>query len=137
MASLVRILAVIAAAIVALSFVFFVVDQSAEGSENQVRSLEDKGERASSDAVIDTINPGPKIERLRERSHSDIREYIDDGNDILLSPFASIIDSGNVWARRLVPGAIGILLYGVLGMLLANALPGPKHDVRDWREAHS
>jgi len=137
MASLVRILAVIAAAIVALSFVFFVVDQSTEGSENQVHSLEDKGVRARSDVVINTINPGPKIERLRERSHSDIREYIDDGNDILLSPFANIIDSGNAWARRLVPGAIGIFLYGVLGLFLANALPGPKHDVRDWREAHS
>lgn len=127
----------IAASIVALSFIFFAVDQSTEGSENQVRSLSNNKERARSDAVIDTINPGPAIERRREKSHSDIREFIDDGNDILLSPFATIIDSDNSWVRRLVPGAIGLLLYGLLGMMLANALPGPKHDVRDWREAHS
>jgi len=135
MASLVRILAVLAASIVALSFVFFALDQSKEGSENQVRSLEDKGQRARSDAVIDTINPGPKVERTREQSHSAVREYIDDGNDILLAPFATIIDSANPWPRRLLPGVIGLLLYGVLGLMLANVLPRPKNEVRDWREA--
>jgi len=137
MASLVRILAVIAASIVTLSFVFFAVDQSREGSENQVRAVDSKDTKARSEAVIDTINPGPRIERLREQSHSDVRELIDDGNDVLLSPVAGIIDSGSFWARRLVPGAIGLLVYGALGLLLANMLPGPRQDVRDWREVPS
>jgi len=136
MASLVRILAVTAAAIVALSFVFFAVDQLTEGSENQVRSVRGDDGRARSDALIDSPDPAPRIERLRERQHSDVRELVDDGNDVLLSPFAGIVETENSWVARLVPGAIGLLLYGLLGLMLANVLPGPKHEVRDWREAH-
>ncbi|MEJ7750047.1 MAG: hypothetical protein WKF32_01185 [Thermoleophilaceae bacterium] len=137
MANLVRILALTASAIVVLSFVFFVVDQLTEGSENQVRSVRGDSQRARSDALIDAPNPGPRVEQARDRQHSDIRELIDDGDDVLLSPFTGIVESSNVWASRLVPGGIGILLYGLLGMMLANALPGPKHEVSDWREAHS
>ena len=125
-----------AAAIVALSFVFFAVDQLTEGSENQVRSVRGDDGRARSDALIDSPDPAPRIERLRERQHSDVRELVDDGNDVLLSPFAGIVETENSWVARLVPGAIGLLLYGLLGLMLANVLPGPKHEVRDWREAH-
>ena len=137
MAKLVRILALIASAIVVLSFVFFAVDQLTEGSENQVRSVRGDSQRARSDALIDTPNPGPRVEQARDRQHSDIRELIDDGDDVLLSPFTGIVESSSVWVSRLVPGGIGLLLYGLLGMMLANALPGPKHKVSDWREAHS
>jgi len=137
MANLVRILALTASAIVVLSFVFFAVDQLTEGSENQVRSVRGDSQRARSDALIDAPNPGPRVEQARDRQHSDIRELIDDGDDVLLSPFTGIVDSSSVWVSRLVPGGIGLLLYGLLGMMLANALPGPKHEVSDWREAHS
>jgi len=137
MANLVRILAVTALAIVVLSFAFFAVDQATEGSENQVRTARGDEGRARSDALIDAPNPGPRVERARDRQHSDIRELIDDGDDVLLSPFTSIVESSNVWVSRLVPGGIGVLLYGLLGLMLANALPGPKHEVSDWREAHS
>jgi len=137
MANLVRILALTASAIVVLSFVFFAVDQLTEGSENQVRSVRGDSQRARSDALIDAPNPGPRVEQARDRQHSDIRELIDDGDDVLLSPFTGIVESSSVWVSRLVPGGIGLLLYGLLGMMLANALPGPKHEVSDWREAHS
>ena len=137
MANLVRILALTASAIVVLSFVFFAVDQLTEGSENQVRSVRGDSQRARSDALIDAPNPGPRVEQARDRQHSDIRELIDDGNDVLLSPFTGIVEASSVWVSRLVPGGIGLLLYGLLGMMLANALPGPKHEVSDWREAHS
>lgn len=126
----------IASAIVLLSFAFFAVDQFSEGSENQVRALQGDGSRARSKALVDQPSPTPAVERVRERVHSGAREAIDDGNDLLVAPFAGILDSDdNVWAKRLVPGALALLLYGLLGMLLANMLPGPKHRVQDWREA--
>ena len=136
MASLVRILAVIAASIVAVSFIFFAVDQMTEGSENQVRNLQDDGTKARSDVVIDQPSPPARIERIREQSHSSARELIDDGNDVLVAPFAEIVKSNNPWVQRLVPLAIGLVLYGLLGMLLANALPSGRREVTDWREAH-
>lgn len=137
MAALLRILAVTASAIVVLSFALFAADQLSEGSENQVRAVKGDGSRAQSQALLDEPSPPPAVERLRERMHSGAREAIDDGNDILLAPFAGILDAGNVWARRLLPGVLALLAYGLLGMLLANMLPGPKHRVRDWREAPS
>ncbi len=135
MALLVRLLAVTASAIVLLSFAFFAVDQLSEGSENQVRAVKGDDNRAQSKALVDEPSPPAAVERVRERMHSGVREAIDDGNDILLAPFAGILDSDGVWVQRLLPGVLALLLYGLLGMLLANIVPGPKHQVRDWREA--
>ncbi len=126
-----------AASLVALSFAMFAADQLSEGSENQVRSVEGDSARARSEAEVNLPDPGPAAERRRAADHSGIREAIDDANDVLLSPFAGLIDSGNVWVRRLVPGALALLLYGLLGTLLANAIPKRQHRVRDWREARS
>ena len=61
-----------------------------------------------------TADPSPDQERAREMAHSDIRELIDDANDVLLSPFASIADdSDSKWVRRTVPAFIALLVYGV------------------------
>ncbi len=103
----------IAASIVAVSFVFFAVDQMTEGSENQVRNLQDDGSKARSDVVIDQPSPPARIERIREQSHSSVRELIDDGNDVLVAPFAEHRRSRTMsWVERLVPLAIGLVLYG-------------------------
>jgi len=134
MGSLIRICAVTAAALVALSFVFFAVDQMTDGSENQVRALRSDG-RASSQPAIDEPAPNPAVERAREARHSTVREYVDDADDILLSPFTGLIDTDQVWAQRIVPGLLALLLYGFGGTLLANALPKPDRQVGDWRES--
>jgi len=137
MGSLIRICAVTAASLVALSFAMFAADQLGEGSENQVRSVRGDSARARSEASVNLPDPGPAAERRRAASHSGIREAIDDADDILLSPFKDLIDSGNLWVQRLVPTALGLLLYGLLGSLLANAIPQRHHRTRDWREARS
>jgi len=135
MGSIVRIVAVTATVLVALSFVFFAVDQLTEGSETQVRALANDGKRATSQAEIDTPAPEPRVERLREAQHSSVREYVDDANDVLLSPFTGFIDSDQIWVQRGVPGLLALLLYGLGGTLLANALPKPTREAGDWRES--
>ena len=134
MASVVRTCAILAASIVALSLMLFMIDQSSEGSDKQVRSVAGSGERAPSSTAIDRPAPSPAVERVREARHSKIREAIDDADDVLLSPFTGIIGSKEIWVQRLVPGALALLLYGFGGMLLANALPAPRHRVSDWRQ---
>ncbi len=135
MGSLIRICAVTAAALVALSFVFFAVDQLTEGSENQVRALRSDDERAFSQAEIDKPAPEPAVERIRETQHSSAREYVDDANDVLLSPFTGLVDTGHVWSQRVIAGVLALLLYGLGGTLLANAMPRPKRKAGDWRES--
>ncbi|MGI9094524.1 MAG: hypothetical protein ACR2F4_02990, partial [Thermoleophilaceae bacterium] len=123
MGSLIRICAVTAAVLVALSFVFFAVDQLTEGSENQVRALRSDDGRAPSQAEIDKPAPEPAVERIRETQHSSAREYVDDANDVLLSPFTGLVDTGHVWSQRVIGGVLALLLYGLGGTLLANAMP--------------
>ena len=135
MASLIRICAVTAAVFVALSFVLFALDQASEGSQNQIEKVRDEGGRAPSQAKIDEPSPSPTVERFREAQHSSVREFIDDGDDVLLSPFTGLTDSDQVWAQRLVPGVPALLLYGFGGLLLANVLPRPTTRTGgDWRE---
>jgi hypothetical protein len=135
MGSLIRICAVTAAVLVALSFVFFAVDQLTEGSENQVRALRSDDGRAPSQAEIDKPAPEPAVERIRETQHSSAREYVDDANDVLLSPFTGLVDTGHVWSQRVIGGVLALLLYGLGGTLLANAMPRPKRKAGDWRES--
>jgi hypothetical protein len=135
MGSVLRLAAIAAAALVALSFLFFAVDQSREGSATQVDSVDDSKSKASSDAAIDVPSPEPRVERAREARHTGIREAVDDADDVLVSPFTGLIDSSNLWIERVVPGALALLLYGLGGMLLANALPKPQRHTKDWREA--
>jgi len=135
MASLLRLATVCAALLVAASFVLFAIDRIGEGSTGQVEALRGAGARpAVSRAPIDAPAPPPTIERVREASHSSAREAIDDANDLLVAPFAGILDTDSAWAGRIVPMLLGVLLYGLGGTLLANALPRPKRRTSDWRQ---
>lgn len=92
------------------------------------------GARSASDATRTEIEgrqaarsagPTPEQERARELANSDAREVIDDVNDVLLSPFAPVTeDSGSRWARRSVPAAIALLVYGFGGGYLARYAQG-------------
>lgn len=136
MASLVRILAIAASAVIALSFLFFAIDQSSEGSETQVRALDGPDAPAVEKRdAIDAPNPGPAVERAREGKNSSARELVDDGNDILVSPFTGVVDSGSLWVQRAVPALLGLLLFGLGGLMLANWLPQGQREHTDWREA--
>ena len=131
---MVRLAAIVAGGLVALSFLMFALDQSREGSDSQVRAVDGQGVRETKfDKAIDAPAPDPAIERVREQTNTKFREYVDDANDVLVSPFL-FVESSNVWVKRIVPALLGVLLWGIGGMLLANFLPKHRSETRDWRE---
>jgi hypothetical protein len=134
MGSLVRLLAIVASAIVALSLVLFAIDQSSEGSANQVRAIDDQT-RVQTPEAVEAPDPTPAAERVREQDHSKAREDIDDANDVLVKPFSSLARGHGVWPERLVPGVLALLLYGLGGLMLANWFPTKRPESKDWRTA--
>ncbi len=121
MGSLIRLLAIAASVVIGLSLVLFAIDQSTEGRDTQVRTVKDDGSApVRSRAALDAPNPGPAVERVRETENSSARELIDDGNDILATPFTGVAVSDNIWAKRAVPAVLGLLLFGLGGLMLAN-----------------
>lgn len=118
-----RWLAIIASAFVALSFVYFAVDQTSNASQRQVRAITGGG-GVEAESATKVPNPEPAIERLRERENDGLHEFVDDVNDVLLSPFAGIYDGDNIWLARAIPAALALFLYGFLGLYLSRALLG-------------
>jgi hypothetical protein len=133
MGSWIRLIAIAASAIVLLGFGLFALDEMNRGSQNQQHSLDSAlGGEARQPAVI---VPTSKEELQREKRNGDVRELIDDANDILLAPFANLVDSSNVWVRNGVPALLGLLLYGFLLGVVANMLPKQREHGGDWRTA--
>jgi hypothetical protein len=108
-ASALRIASLVAAAILLLSFGMFAIDESEAGAERQVEKLE--GNEA---------DPSPRGERAREAENGDVREAIDDANDVLVKPFANVVDSNDIWVQRGVPTLIALLAWGLGVRLLAG-----------------
>jgi hypothetical protein len=133
MGSVIRLLAIVTSGIVLLGFVLFAVDQIDQGSRTQQHALDDA--LGGSDVSRDTVAPTPEEEKAREREHGSVRELVDDANDVLLAPFADLVDSDNPWVAHGVPALLGLLLYGVGLGLLANMLPKHRAHGRDWRAA--
>jgi hypothetical protein len=106
--SLLRWFSTIACLILIVSFGLFVIDQAEAGSQDQVNKVEGIAKPA----------PTEQTERRREEEHGDLREGIDDVTDVLLQPFAGVINSGSVWATRGVATLLGLLVYGLLARLL-------------------
>ena len=135
-APLIRVCAIAAAVVVAASFLLFAIDQSSAGTKAQVDTVkEGSAVGVQSDADVDVPSPAAAVERVREQRHSSMREYIDDANDIVVSPFTSVVNSGSVWAQRGVTTVLALLLFGLGGMVLANMIPRGSNETRDWREA--
>jgi hypothetical protein len=128
MASLLRLVAVIASALVVLGFLAFASDQARQGSKEQEAKLgQELGEPA----------PSATTERERERRHGPVRETIDDANDVLLAPFSGVVSSHSLWVERIVAALLALLTYGLGLTMLANFLPGRGQGARDWRTAGS
>ena len=101
-----RMLAIALSLIVAGGFMLFSVDEFNRASSAQRDQL----------AGFERADPTPAGERQREQRHSTAREYIDDANDVLLKPFAGVMESGGRWTQRMIPAALGLFFYGfVLG----------------------
>lgn len=108
MAGLLRLASTLATLLVALGFVLFAVDQVRDGSA----------------VTVARIANDPAAERARERDHGQLRELVDDANDVLLKPFAGLVSSsGSRWVQHGVPALLALLAYGLLLRLLANWVP--------------
>ena len=109
---LLRLAALVASAIVLVSFALFAVDETRTASERSAEAV--AGLRATRSA-----DPDPREERARERAHGTVREAIDDADDVLVSPFSWIVGpNANKWVQRGVPALLALAVYGFgLGFL--------------------
>ena len=110
LARLLRLVALLASLVIIVSFSFFATDLASEASE---------GQRAK---VADALEPTPTApnESDRERRSGGFREAVDDVNDVLVAPFALLVEGQNIWVQRIATGVLGLLLYGLALSLLAN-----------------
>jgi hypothetical protein len=114
----------IAAVVVLASFAMFAVDQAQNGSKHQVSKLAGELGPTSAAANINQADPSPKTERQREKMHGQVRETLDDADDVLIKPFAGAVDSNSIWVQRGVPALLAFLLFGVGLRVVAAYLPG-------------
>jgi hypothetical protein len=120
-ASIVRWLALLACAFVVLSFLYFAVNQTSTASKNSIAAIDNRA-GVKADEATKVPNPSRRVEKVREREDDKLHEFVDDVDDVLLSPFTGISHSSSVWVRRLVPLGLALLIYGVLGLYVARSL---------------
>jgi hypothetical protein len=133
MGSVIRVVAIVMSGFVLVGFAFFAVDELDRGSKTQQQAL--ANELDGSTAEVISVAPSPADEAAREAAHGDIREIVDDVNDLLLGPFTNLVDSDDVWVARGVPTLLALLLYGGGLGFLANMLPKQRAHGADWRGA--
>ena len=119
-AALLRWAAILASAIVTLSFLFFVVSQTSTASQNSVNEITNQAD-VKPESATKLPNPPEKIEALRDKENDKFHEYVDEADDVLLSPFTSISSSKSIWVRRLIPLGLALLIYGAGGLYLARS----------------
>jgi hypothetical protein len=131
MGSLVRLIAIATSGLVLLGFAYFATDEMSRGSQNQQNAL--ASELAGS-AEPAPVAPSPDEEAEREALNGTFREGVEDANDVLLGPFADLVDGAdNRWVTHGVPAIMGLLLYGLGLGTLANMLPKYREHGADWR----
>lgn len=105
--STLRLVAIVASVFVVAGWGLFAIAEARTATDATTTEIE--GRQATRVA-----DPPPEQERARERVHGRPREFVDDVNDVLLSPFAPVTESsGSIWVRRSIPALIALLLYGV------------------------
>ena len=121
-AALIRWLSIFACAFVVLSFLFFAVNQTSNASQNQVNSITGDKPDVKAEALTKLPNPPKPIEQLRQQENDSFHEFVDDVDDVLVSPFTGLSSSSSIWVRRLIPLGLALLIYGMGGQYLARAL---------------
>jgi hypothetical protein len=113
-----RSLAIVCSLLVAAGWLWFAADQT------HAASVYTQDEIAGQVAQ-QTTAPDPDIEREREHVNSKPHEVVDDANDVLLRPFATVAqDNRSKWMRRSVPALLALVVYGFGLGLLARAVTG-------------
>jgi hypothetical protein len=91
--------------LVILSFTMFARDQLAGASANQ------------QNAIVTNAPTTPAVAPSGTH-HGQPRRFIDDAAKALVSPFTSIVQSGDQWVSHGIPTVFGLLVYGFgLGFL--------------------
>jgi hypothetical protein len=109
-----RTIAIVLSLVVTVGFSLFAIEEMGQASD-AVRNRLSGFEKA---------DPTAAGERERERRNSVAREWVDDANDLLLKPFAGLVDSGDRWAQRGVPALLALMVYGFLLAYLARFMRG-------------
>jgi hypothetical protein len=131
MGSVIRGIGILCSVLVLLAFAFFATDEMGRGSQNQQNAL---ASELSSTEDAPPVAPSPEQEAQRERVNGTFREAVEDANDVLVGPFATLVDgSDNTWVTHGVPALLGLLLYGFCLGMLANMLPKHREHGADWR----
>ena len=137
MGAFIRLVAIVTSVIVLLGFGFFAVDEMDKGSKTQQQALDRELSGSNAELDVVPVSPTPDEENAREAQNSSVREVVDDANDVLLAPFANLIDSDSSWVQHGIPALLALLLYGVGLGFLANLLPKERTHAADWRAAES
>jgi hypothetical protein len=131
MGSLVRLIAIACSGLVLLGFAYFATDEMSRGSQNQQNAL---GAELKGTPDPAPVAPTSDEEVARERVNGTFREAVEDANDLLIGPFANLVDGAdNRWVTHGVPALLGLLLYGFCLGMLANMLPKAREHGADWR----
>ena len=133
MGSVIRLVAIVLSGFVVVGFAFFAADELDRGSKTQQQALANELDGSTPEVI--PVAPAPADEVAREAAHGDLREIVDDVNDVLLGPFSNLADSSDVWVARGVPTILALLLYGFGLGFLANMLPKHRSHGADWRGA--
>ena len=133
MGSVIRLVAIVLSGFVVVGFAFFAADELDRGSKAQQQALANELEGSTPEVI--PVAPAPADEAAREAAHGDLREIVDDVNDVLLGPFSNLAVSSDVWVTRGVPTILALLLYGFGLGFLANMLPKHRSHGADWRGA--
>jgi hypothetical protein len=103
---LLRYAAIVCSLLVVVGWGWFAYDQTAEASANTQQEIDGR-------AAAQTVDPSPDVERDREHVNGPVHEAVDDANDVLLRPFAPLVENqDSKWARRTIPAALALLIYG-------------------------
>ena len=131
MGSVIRGTGILFSVLVLLAFAFFATDEMGRGSQNQQNAL---ASELTSTEDTPPVAPSPEEEAQRERVNGTFREAVEDANDVLVGPFAVLVDgSDNTWVTHGAPALLGLLLYGFCLGMLANMLPKHREHGADWR----
>jgi hypothetical protein len=117
--------AVVATAFIVAGLVGFLTDEvrnSSEAGASRISFQLEDGTTQTRVVPLALPNPNSQVEQLREAQHTDAREFIDDAGDVLMSPFDWIAIGSEPWVRRLLYSGMGLLIYGFLGVMLADRL---------------
>ena len=116
-----RLVAILATIFVVAGLIGFLTDEVRDSSKVSATRITLLGDGQTT-KVVDITQPDPPadVERAREAQHTKAREFIDDVGDVVMSPFTWVGSGRQAWVQRLIDSGLALLLYGALGLFLAD-----------------